>query len=97
MQLLLAYLNSDHEYALFDPLNSHTHIHKISRGSLTDLEETGVYHFVCLSSCLICQKLLCISVSGLYYSGDIQVPFVVLFYVWQGASDYLGLSQYQSI
>lgn len=53
VQLLLAYLNIDHEYVLFDPLNSHTHIHKISRGNLTDLEETGVSHFFYLSSCLI--------------------------------------------
>ncbi|XP_009627084.1 uncharacterized protein [Nicotiana tomentosiformis] len=45
VELLLAYLNSDHEYALFDPLNSHIHIHKISRGSLTDLEETGKFGY----------------------------------------------------
>lgn len=52
VQLLLAYLNVDHEYVLFDPLDSHTHIHKISRGNLADLEETGLSHFLYLSSCL---------------------------------------------
>lgn len=64
VQLLLAYLSVDHEYMLFDPLDGHTHIHKISRGNLADLEETGVSRLLCLSSSDT--KLLCISVSGVY-------------------------------
>lgn len=48
VQLLLAYLSVDHEYMLFDPLNSHTHIHKISRGNLADLEETGKFGYASL-------------------------------------------------
>ncbi|KAM3396488.1 WD repeat-containing protein 75 [Capsicum galapagoense] len=45
VQLLLAYLNVDHEYVLFDPFDSHTHIHKISRGNLADVEETGKFGY----------------------------------------------------
>ncbi|MCE3051606.1 hypothetical protein HAX54_050304 [Datura stramonium] len=45
VQLLLACVNVDHEYVLFDPFNRHTHIHKISRGNLTDLEETGKFGY----------------------------------------------------
>ncbi|KAK4355092.1 hypothetical protein RND71_024063 [Anisodus tanguticus] len=45
VQLLLAYLNIDHEYVLFDPFNSHNQMHKISRGNLGDLEETGKFGY----------------------------------------------------
>ncbi|CAN4102517.1 unnamed protein product [Withania somnifera] len=45
VQLLLAFLNIDHEYVLFDPFNSHALIHKISRGNLADVEERGEFGY----------------------------------------------------
>ncbi|CAN4103824.1 unnamed protein product [Withania somnifera] len=45
VKMLLAYLNIDHEYVLFDPFNSYTPIHKIIRGNLNDVEETGKFGY----------------------------------------------------